>query len=177
MTVTHRCPVGISDPGASRERPGTRLQLAEMLRIQLGRALLQHLRGEPDLAVLEMGAVDQADVARAMDVLAEAMAATWSQLERRAIYPIPLEHVVKRLHAVRARDRGVSVDFLHQAVRANSAGRPSVEELIRVHGPGSALYGAFDATAAVVRFAGQRWWRPPAEILTDLGLGDLGSTR
>lgn len=148
-----------------------------MLRTQLGCALLLHLRGEPELAALELGAVDQADVARAMDVLAGAMSATWSQLERRAIYPIRLEHVVERLHAVGARDRRVSVDFLHRAVRTNSATRSVVEELICVHGPGSALYGAFDATSAVIRFAGQRWWRRPAAILTDLGLGDHGSYR
>lgn len=176
MTATVQGTGDTLDPtDDSRDHPRTRVQPTEMLRVQLGRALLLQLRSGPELAALELSLVDQADVAEAIGVLADATAETCSHLARRAIYPISLDHVVERLHAVGARERDVSVDFLHRAVLANGGVSLEVEELIHAYGPGNALYGAFDAATAVIRFAGQRWWRPATDILTDLGFGDHDS--
>lgn len=177
MTATLQCAVDPSDPADDSRDPKTCVRPGHFLRSQLGRALLLQLHGEPKSAALELGAIDQGTVAQAIDVLTEATAVALSQLNQRAEYPIPIHHVVDRLQAVGAPDLDVSIELLHRAVLANAGAHLPVEELIHTYGPGSALYGAFDATAAVIRFAGQRRWRPTAEILTELGFGEHGSIR
>lgn len=178
MTATLRCNCDTRGTDEdSRDNPPGRVIPGGMLRTQLRRALLLQLRSEPELAALELGAMGEADVARAIRVLSSATAATWSELERRATYPIPLDHVVGRLHAAGGRDFDVSLDILQRAVLTNASVRLPVKDLIHAHGPGRALYGAFDATAAMIRFAGQRWWRPTADILIDLGFGYQHSNR
>lgn len=164
-TLDHSVPAGVPE-----ERVHTGACSMESLRTLLGRALLLNLSAGPGPAALELSALDQADVAPAIDVLTEATAGTLSQLERRATFPIPLGYVVDRLDAFEAADREVSMAFVHRATFANAGVDVDVDELLHAYGPGDALYGAFDATSAVIRFAARRWWRPAAVILRDLEL-------
>lgn len=166
--LDHPLPAGVPE-----ERMHTGAYSMESLRTLLGRALLLNLSAEPGPAALELSALDQADVAAAIDVLTEATAVTLAQLERRATFPIPLGYVVERLDASEATDREVSMAFVHLATFANAGVDMDVDELLHAYGPGGALYGAFDATSAVIRFAARRWWRPAADILSDLGLAAI----
>lgn len=180
MTATIRCAVDHADPADDLHElpePSAEPTATDAFRTKLGQALLLHLRGEAESAALELGALDEADVARAIGVLTEVTATTWSDLEERAMYPISLVHVMTQLDAVGAQDLDVSAALLHHVAGSNAGARFPVEELITAAGPGSALYGAFDATVAMIRFAGRRWWRPTEDILTDLDLGDHDSTR
>lgn len=124
------------------------------------------LANDPRRAIAELCSIAPgAATATALQVLTDTCAALLRRLRGRSRYPVPLRYVADRLQVSGDDDVQLCLRFLYDASFRNAGVVIDSSDLFPAESERDRLYGAFEATIALLRFAAARSWTTPQRVL------------
>lgn len=142
-------------------------------------ALQEELGGHPTVACSLLVQITDGDVEAAVEALIETGAAALVHLRDRARYAAPIEVLLSQLpkHLYTSDTDALTLCWTMVEAMAFRASGLRLEVPDLTANDRGALFGAFHATATVVRFTARRRWRRPVDVLHEFVNNDWARAR